>query len=72
MTTDREEIARRYGFNSYAELLDMSHRLPATGEDTAPTYVARHPRGHWFIWEDVSRAEREDASNGSRTGSGQG
>ncbi len=50
---DREEIARRHGYPSYAELLDISEKLPMTQGDRMQTYVARHPKGHWFVWEDA-------------------
>jgi hypothetical protein len=51
MNDDRDEIARHYGFNSYAELLDISDPLPKRPGE-AQAYIARHARGHWFIWED--------------------
>ena len=50
---EREEIAQRYGFESFAELLDLSTALPMLPADTAQAYVARRPNGRWFIWEDV-------------------
>ena len=70
MTADREEIARRYGFNSYAELLDISDTLPLMDGDAARSYMAHHPKGHWFIWQDLPRAEYDDPSDGSATGPG--
>jgi len=50
---ERERIANRYGFNSFAELFDISNPLPMTPDDTARSYVAKHPKRHWFVWEDV-------------------
>jgi len=50
---DREEIARRYGFSSFAELLDISAPLPMGAGDTHESYLARHPKGHWFVWDDA-------------------
>lgn len=50
---EREEIARRYGFTSFAELLDLSNKIPMTPEDKVQSYLARHPAGHWFVWQDV-------------------
>jgi len=49
----REAIANRYGFGSFADLLDISDPLPMMADDTARSYVARHPKGHWFLWQDV-------------------
>ena len=49
---DRDEIAKAHGFESFAELLDISDPLPKLSGETAQAYVAKHPRGHWFIWED--------------------
>jgi hypothetical protein len=50
---DREEIANRYGFESFADLLDISDKLPRLPGDTAQSYVARSPDGNWFVWEDI-------------------
>ncbi len=58
----REEIARRYGFESYAALLDVSEPLPPAPEDETRTYVARHKEGYWFVWEDLPPAEPLAAS----------
>ncbi len=49
----REELAKRYGFNSFAELLDISEPLPKLPTDKAQSYVARRPDGTWFVWEDA-------------------
>ncbi len=56
----REEIARRHGFASFAEMLDVSDPLPMLPSDKARTYMARKPKGQWFLWEDVPEG------NGSR------
>jgi len=66
MNSYREEIARRYGFRSFAELLDISDPLPIGEGNTVPTYVARHPKGHWFVWEDLAPGDRVNLSNGSQ------
>jgi len=50
---ERERIAYRHGFGSYAELLDISTPLPVMDEDLTQSYVARNPKGYWFIWEEV-------------------
>jgi hypothetical protein len=50
---DREEIAKRYGFESFAELLDVSSPLPLLPGDTTHSYVAHSANGYWFVWEDV-------------------
>lgn len=52
----RAEIARRYGFPSYAALLDVSELLPVSPEDTVRTYLARRGDGRWFLWEDYTQA----------------
>jgi hypothetical protein len=49
---DREEIARLYGFDSFAELLDISDPLPKLPGESAKSYVARRADGSWFVWED--------------------
>jgi hypothetical protein len=49
---DKDQIARRYGFESYAALLDISDPLPNLPGDTAQCYIARHPNGNWFLWDD--------------------
>ena len=53
--SDREEIARRYGFGSYAALLDISEQLPLMPGDSVRSYLARHPDGRWFVWEDPTQ-----------------
>jgi len=52
MMQHRDEIARRYGFASFAELLDVSDPLPMMPGETAHSYVARDARGYWFVWVD--------------------
>jgi hypothetical protein len=51
-TNGNDGIARQYGFETYAELLDISDPLPLLPGDTARSYVARRPNGDWFVWED--------------------
>ena len=65
----RDEIARRYGFETFAELLDISHSLPQMACEGCRSYLAQHPDGHWFIWEDrplekSAAAEMEHAHSG--------
>ena len=51
--SEREEIAQRYGFQSFAELLDVSDSLPRMPDDgQTQAYMAWHPKGYWFIWEE--------------------
>ncbi len=61
---DREKLTARYGFNSFAELLDISEPLPILPGDKAKSYVARSPLGYWFVWEDVYLpAEAQERGN---------
>jgi hypothetical protein len=48
----REYLAHRFGFQTFADLLDVSDCLPPTKGGTAKSYIARHRDGHWFLWED--------------------
>ena len=48
----RQEIAQRYGFETFAELLDISQPLPMRPGDTARSFLARRATGTWFIWQD--------------------
>jgi hypothetical protein len=48
----REEIAKRYGFPSFAALLDVSERLPPTKDDSVPCYLAYSDETKWFLWRD--------------------
>jgi hypothetical protein len=54
-TPEREEIARLYGFDSYAELLHVSESLPVLPGDTARSYMAQHPSGRRFLWDDPTQ-----------------
>ena len=45
----REEIARQQGFQTFAELLDVSKRLPREPGEKVETYLARKPGGYWFL-----------------------
>ena len=60
----REEIAKRYGFESFATLLDISTRLPAEDGETFPCYLAYGTEKRWFLWRDDSQqvTEGETAS----------
>ncbi len=48
----RDQIAHHYGFETFAELLDISHPLPQAARENYRCYLAQHADGHWFIWED--------------------
>jgi hypothetical protein len=48
----REYLAHRYGFETFADLLDASDSLPPIRGSSAKSYIARHRDGHWFLWED--------------------
>ena len=48
---ERDRIAAKYGFATYAELLDISIPLPAMGGDRFKSYLARG-MGYWFVWDD--------------------
>ena len=50
---DREGLARYYGFNSFAELLEISDPLPKFPGDKAQGYVALKSDGTWFVWDDA-------------------
>jgi hypothetical protein len=54
---DRDEIAKRHGFQSHAELLAISEALPMLPGDVKQIYTARHPDGRWFIWLEDTYAE---------------
>jgi hypothetical protein len=49
---EREKIAARHGFSSFDEMVKASAKLPDYLRGRHPTYLTRHPRGHWFIWDD--------------------
>ncbi len=49
----REELAKRYGFSSFAELLEASERISGADKGQVPSYIARRPDGTWFVWEDA-------------------
>ncbi|MBI3865334.1 MAG: hypothetical protein HY290_25955 [Planctomycetia bacterium] len=57
-----EELARGHGFKSYAELLDASEPLPMMPGDVMQSYIARSPRGLWFVWDEI--AKPSDTPNG--------
>ncbi len=50
----REEFAQRYGFSSFAQLLDRSYKLPHFDGEETETCIARRQDGIWFIWEYVA------------------
>jgi len=49
----REELAKRHGFDCYADLFAASTSLPMTSGDTALSYVAQQPNGDWFLWTEI-------------------
>jgi hypothetical protein len=49
---DRDDIARYYGFDSFAALLGISHALPMEPGETVQSYCARKADGQWFVWRD--------------------
>ena len=51
--TDSEAAAKRYGFNSYSELLAASFKLPKGPTEIMQSYVGKHRNGHWFVWQGV-------------------
>ncbi len=53
----REELAARYGFSSFAELLKISEPLGILEMDKGQNYFARCPKGAWFVWEDAPPPE---------------
>ena len=53
----REELARRYGFSTFAELLVISERLSGADRGQVKSYIARRPNGTWFVWEDAPPPE---------------
>jgi hypothetical protein len=48
----RDEVARRYGFNSGVELLAGSKPIPQQPGDTGQVYVTRAKTGRWIVWVD--------------------
>jgi hypothetical protein len=59
----REEIARRYGFESFAVLLDISQPLPKLQGDDVQWFVARKSNGNWFLWQDAELPPNEDTAH---------
>jgi hypothetical protein len=53
----REEVARKYGFETIGKLLERSKPLPLLPGDTSRAYVARRPDGTWFVWVDPLKVE---------------
>lgn len=61
--TDREALAKRYGFDSYSELLAASFKLPKAPGELMQSYVGKHRNGHWFVWQAAqSQPGDEDAT----------
>jgi hypothetical protein len=51
----REELARRHGFSSFAELVAASKPLPIVPPPNVQAYIAQEPDGTWFVWDDVPK-----------------
>jgi hypothetical protein len=47
--TDSEATAKRYGFDSYDNLLAASFLLPKEPTEIMQSYVSKHRNGHWFV-----------------------
>jgi len=52
MEAEKHKIARHYGFETYADIIAISDPLPKRAGDLVQSYIAQHPNGHWFVWED--------------------
>jgi hypothetical protein len=65
MGPDKDEIGRRHGFSSCAELPGASERLPKRPGDTVQSSVDRHSKGHGIVWDDTLPAADADESSGS-------
>jgi hypothetical protein len=59
---EREELTLRFGFECFADLLDISDPLPILGGDKVRSYVARRRDGLRFVWEDVPSSAQEQPS----------
>src|SRR5262245_45752737 len=58
----RKELANRYGFGTFADMMAASHRLPKQTGDKVEIYLARSPQGRWFAWEDVAHKSLVDGA----------
>jgi len=58
----KDEIAKRYGFESFDELLEVSKPLPKLFGETVQCYLGQHPRGFWFLWQDQPPAKSHESS----------
>ena len=47
---DKDEVAKRHGFQSREELLAISEALPMLPCDVKQIYIARRPDGRCFVW----------------------
>jgi len=59
---NKDELAKRYGFESYGALLAASTPVPEKpelerSEEGAKCYVALDPNGRWFVWNDETALE---------------
>ena len=54
----RNELATRYGFESFAALLDVSTLLPSEEGETYPCYLAYGTEKRWFLWRDDTQPDR--------------
>ena len=56
----REHIASKHGFHSVAELMLASEAIPMQPGDVVQRYLARHPDGQTFVWEDSAEMPADD------------
>ena len=56
----REYVAEKHGFNSVAALMLASEAIPMQAGDIVQCYLAHHPQGHTFVWEDTIEMPGDD------------
>jgi hypothetical protein len=59
----RDELAKRYGFESFAVLLDISTLLPSEEGETFPCYLAYGTEKRWFLWRDDTQPDSEGTAD---------
>ena len=59
----RDELARRYGFESFAALLDISTPLPSEEGEPYPCYLAYGTEKRWFLWRDDTQPDSEGTAD---------
>jgi hypothetical protein len=60
----KDELAKKYGFESYAALLAASTLVPdnsvrGKSDEALRSYVALDPNGRWFVWNDENSLEED-------------